>query len=299
MNKKGITKFWIEIIGGVLVVIIIIVILLFVGSSISSSVVDAHNTQQMVALAQGYTEALNEPGMGEHVVSPFDYKAPAGQNQVYSIVFMHPEFATELMNGESFGRILNEKNKIVDLQKLSKCTKEEVGADDACLCLLRFKYKVDFFTNCIPYGENLIQTPFDEDWHEEWAHIEEWSKTKLDNLDSDAISDVVVVDCKYLSGQLGCTTNLGGERIRPCIPHYKDKPMVWLDTKNYPEIFDGGVFTSDEALDVEFVKIESKSYYSDNPASITRYPNIYAFEFTTNAKTGITTGGMSTELESC
>jgi len=311
MNKRGITKFWIEIIGGVIIVVVILVIFIAVASTIGTAATDVENSQEMNVLVGGFSEVLAKAttGGGEHTISPFTYRGPGG-SQVYAMVLVTPGGAMEMIGPppDGLGKVLASKNKQEDLYKLQKCVTE----GDLCMCLIRFKYGCSLLVPdpfnmlsgcCMFFPENLItvslsgegytpdstnspcQTPEECAWWNDFAAVDEWNLLKLVKLDT-AVTDMVVVDCKLLSSESSCSTIFGENNIKACIPHYKDKPMVWLSTKK------------DEPLHIETLKLDTSAYGSN---LLSYYPYIKAFEFmpgaprtisqSTNTKPCVTCGG--------
>jgi hypothetical protein len=308
MNKRGITKFWIEIIGGVIVVVVILVIFIAVASTIGTAATDVENSQEMNALVGGFSEVLAKAkiGGGEHTISPFVYRGPGG-SQVYAMVLVTPAGAAKMVGPppDGLGKVLASKNKQEDLYKLQKCVTE----GDLCMCLIRFKYGCNLLVPdpfnmlsgcCMFFPENLIVTSPNKGgyrannpsvseeeglWWDDFGSIDEWNLNKLVKLDT-AVTDMVVVDCKLLSSESSCSTIFGENNIKACIPHYKDKPMVWLSTKK------------DEPLHIETLKLDTFAY---GPNLLSYYPYIKAFEFmpgaprtisqSTNTKPCVTCGG--------
>jgi hypothetical protein len=283
MDKKGITKFWIEIIGGVIVVVVILVILISVATTIGTAATDVENSQEMDVLINGFSGILLKAslGGGEHPISPFTFNGPAS-GQVYAMVLVTPAAALKMTGPthEGLGSILANKNKQEDLYKLQKCATE----NDMCMCLFRLKY----ITPCSEFSGNLIVTspnygsyktanptlnygPEEFAWWDEFGSVDEWNLNKFITLNS-AVNDVAVVSCKLLSAENSCSTAFGEKNLKPCIPHYDGMPMVWLSTKN------GG------ALNVETLSIQTFPYGSN---LLSYYPAITKFDFMPDALSGI------------
>lgn len=304
MNKRGITKFWIEIIGGVIIVVLIIMVLLVAASTIGTAASDAQNSQEMNGFTGGLSDALTRPGENEHVISPFKFVSPS-DGQTYAMVYLTPSAAQEMIDGGGIGVILKSSNKQVDLYKLKKCAGE---TDDACMCLFRLKYKSDglFWADyCNRFDENLITSYADPSgcgaqayidtygtvekcmWTQEFKKIEEWNHKFL-NM-NDAIDDVVVVDCILLAGEKGCKTVFDDGTVRSCIIHYATskgvyKPLVWLSTKK------------DKQIDAEMINISVKRY---NVSLVSYYPAVDAFAFRDDAQTRINHGADKKPCSGC
>lgn len=325
MNKKGIQKFWIEIIGGVVIVVIILVILIATASVVGTSVVDAKNSNEMVALYNGFATALAEPGLSEHTVSPFEFQEPTSGSQIYAMVYITPRMAEKIVDGKSidveaedikgFGDQIDRLSDRVELQKISKCIENE----DACICLFRFKYDIEGGHYCHSGIDNIILTDpgyggskkaaaadstllSDEEylWKDEFLSIEEmFGVTFIENR---GFINTKIIECKLLVSELGCATSFPGGDVLPCIPHYQDKPLVWLSTKK------------DKGIDAEFVHIDVKSYNADpvcdkdkgttcitgtSPSLISVYPNVELFDLKPSKFVTLNFGEAPSQINIC
>ncbi|MCD6576249.1 MAG: hypothetical protein J7K73_03755 [Nanoarchaeota archaeon] len=241
INKRGIAKFWIEIIGGVIIVVIVLLVFLMLSSAISTGVEDASNRQRFIDFTQLVAKAHRE---GEDTVAPFIMKT-SETSRVYAITFITPSLADCLYQYSVKANPTDDdlvmcrhegsnpvrpsfKLDRVSLMKLKKCTKttlmEEGDPQDMCLCMIRADYKhrwgMSIFENCVPYynviGESLSKTGI-KDPKSAYSAISTWVSDKLerDFVDSSKVENVKILECSLVKGDMGCYVNEGGTEY-PC-----------------------------------------------------------------------------------
>ena len=138
MNKKGITKFWIEIIGGVIIVVIILVIVLFAASKVSALMEDAAAKNAFDSFTQTIAKATTS---GSQVISPWSLGI-SRDNTVYAIVYMTPTLISHI--------------RPVVMDSASNITLDQCSWDSPCLCLLNMKYKDIGGQTCDDLPYNII-----------------------------------------------------------------------------------------------------------------------------------------------
>ncbi len=226
--KKGFTKYWIEIIGGIIIVVVILLIFIYFGSSISTAVEDANNKQAFNDLKALMAKAMTQ---GEETLTPFKLRTDVDQ-RAYAAVIIPRETADYLYSGSYDGKQLKDIGNDGKFA-IKKCTTPNIGnLQDACLCLLRIDYSSSFFADCVPYN-NLITVNAGSTWEEEFQKITTWANNKLLNaFDKEgndyAVERIKVMDCARIIEDIGCTYRAPDGTMYPCTLRYFGKPLVWL-----------------------------------------------------------------------
>jgi len=286
MNKKAISGFWIEVIGGVIVCVIIILIITLIISALGVPMADAANTNALNALVSAVSTTMVEAqaGAGENTMSFWKLETADAENVdlVYSIVYMPSESA-----GYFISAIKNPSNwayGLSGIEKLDPCT----APGNACLCLLKLAYHED----CAPqeYSDdpndvekNYIISTF---WHypvdptaaasfdyysADLNNINIWLKTKfIDNINMGGIDAAgsAILKCAPLK-EAGCITETSVGNPRACIIRTSDaaSPLLWIQAG------------PDSAFDAEHIKIKVYSINGANYPYLTFIPRTNYFDY--------------------
>lgn len=214
MNNKGITKFWIEIIGGVIVVVIILVIFLYAGTAVGTAVEDAAAVNEFDAFMQTMAKAYVD---GSHLTSPWKL-VNSRDDSVYAIVILTGNLKERL----SGWRDLDSASNFT----LSKCDNLQL---DHCLCLLSIKYRAVGWpvkVTCDDLPFNIISVNSNKDYDIERKNIEDWYKN---NFLLTYMEQVKVLSCS--SAGTVCSWTDANRNSVPCFIHYKEQPVVWLSAQ--------------------------------------------------------------------
>jgi type II secretory pathway pseudopilin PulG len=287
-SKKGIAKFWIEVIGGVLVVAIIIVIILFAMSTVSNAVVDNANANSFNAIFQTLAQARSEGKGGTEAASPWELLA-GDDNTVYAIAFVSTAAAQQfsgldrLDKGGVIGQKISKDQD--DKFNIKKCT---LSANDACYCLFRIQYGGNSRTTCddltdkfnMIYVDYTTESTVDKDGQprstasRELDKAEAWSRDKLAGIDFvgkqdilfgsyDNIKEVKVISCILIKGEAGCSWIGADGNDHPCVLHVSQKkgsttvdmPLVWMHSEGANTLYQ-----QQKPLRVEEFIIDMKQY---------------------------------------
>ena len=253
MSNKAISKFWIEIIGGVIIVVIVLLVFLMFSSAITTGVEDAANKQSFVHFTQLIAKANRE---GEEAVAPFVMKTSTS-NRVYAITFISPSIADCMYNYSSKGNPtdndlimcphkdghpIHPSFKLDGLSKikLKKCTSTSLqgkgDVTDICLCLIRADYKNSFgglgpscqpFYNIIGYDVNNLAGSV-HDPKSAYDDITYWINDSLEQrlFSSNKVYNVKVLECSLMKDDIGCYVNENGVEY-PCVIAFAPKDSVF------------------------------------------------------------------------
>jgi len=257
LSKKGIAKFWIEVIGGVLVVAIIIVIVLFAMSTVSNAVVDNANANSFNAIFQTVAQARSEGKGGTEAASPWELLA-GDDNTVYAIAFVSAAAAQQFSGMDKLdkGGVIGQK--IVkdqdDKFNIKKCT---LSVDDACYCLFRIQYGGNSATTCDDLTDkfNMIYADYttaagSSIASRELTKAEAWSLNEFADIgyigkqdilfgSFTNINEVKVISCMLIKGEAGCFWTAPDGNEYPCLLHVTkkqgstsvDMPLVWMHSE--------------------------------------------------------------------
>ncbi len=234
MSNKAVSKFWIEIIGGVIIVVIVLLVFLTISSAVSTGVEDASNKQAFIHFTQLISKANME---GEDTVAPFSIKT-SDNHREYAILFMPPSTADCLYtysanksaSDEDLDTCMKDSSTSipirpsvtldrVSMMKIKKCTskslQDEDMPNDICLCMIRIdSRKYEPYTNLV--GEEVI--PYERDNPDAaFKDITNWGRYVFEGviLDSHTSANLKVLSCSLMIGDIGCSVKYKN-REYPC-----------------------------------------------------------------------------------
>jgi len=217
MRKKGVTKFWIEIIGGVIIVVIILVIVLYAGSKIASLIEDAAAANAYDGFTQTLVKAYTT---GEHVISPWKL-SDSRSNHAYGIVYMTQNLASymkanvNLVSGSEYN--------------LQSCETDDMN--DACLCMLSINYVTYSDVNCGDMPFTVVAVESSANYKTEMENIESWNEDFPIKPGTNTVSEINVLRCASMESFCSWVDPNGV--TKPCTIHYNSKPVVWLGTGDH------------------------------------------------------------------
>ena len=216
MSSKALSKFWIEIIGGVIIVVIVLLVFLMFGSSVSTGVEDASNKQAFVHFTQLIGKATRE---GEDTVAPFNIKT-SDAHRAYAILFIPPSTAECLYENGKSSTCYNSGHPQLSLDEMSKykiekcTTSSKENPKDICLCMIRIDSKrhksdINLDGDFISFKGNNPKEAFDD--------ITSWGKDVFENetLDNSDVENIKIIDCSLMMGDIGCSVRYDNDDY-PC-----------------------------------------------------------------------------------
>ena len=244
--KKGLTKHWIEIIGGVIIVVIILLVILLFGTSISTAVEDAQAMNSFRELKSAMREASTS---GHSSIGDFRLETSV-EGRYYAITYV-PQQMVSCWLGSEAGVCDNQP--IVDsssARQLGKC----YGADlqrrgeynDVCMCVLRVDPAVNSKHDYHVYLHNLFgirrtgghlddASSVNHEWQDVLFPVFEARgfKTGWDGLKVEE-ARLKVLDCSMVISDIGCSHyyEQGPSGNFPCMLSFtegtRDNNLYWI-----------------------------------------------------------------------
>lgn len=226
MNKKAISKFWMEIIMGAIVVAILLAIVLFFASGLTSGLEDSANTNNFNTFAQTMSKAFRE---GEETTTSWRL-ATGVDERVYAITYITQGTAAYL---ESQGVFKDELSKL----NIAKCSTAAAQGKDICLCLVKLTYA----NSCDNIQYNMMYLDADDTNYAtleaKMGLFQDYLKYVFNNRN--IVSEVKIKGCYLVKTELGCTW----QQQHACQLYYNitnvgPRAVVWLSAQ-------GGVVDDD------------------------------------------------------
>ena len=242
--KKGLTKHWIEIIGGVIIVAIILLVILLFGTSISTAVEDAQAINSFREVKASMRDASTS---GLSSIGDFRLETSV-EGRYYAIAYV-PHLLTRCWLGSDEG--VCENQPIVDqssARELRKCYDlSEMQAkgeyNDICMCVVRVDPAVNSRHDYHVYLHNLFGIERHGDSHSQdiasinlgWQDVifpvfeARGFRKSLAGMEVEE-ARLKVLDCSMVIRDIGCSYYYedGPPGNFPCMLRYNNHNLYWI-----------------------------------------------------------------------
>lgn len=223
MDSKGLAKFWVEIIGGVMVVVIILTIFVLVFSRAAATIEDENARYAFKSFKSTITQAWTS-GVG--TASPWLLKSST-DNKAYAITIISKDTAKFLSTWEGNQNFhFSEESR----RAVKECINDD--PNDLCYCVVSINYKQStkgVNKNCGVTPFNLIsyaQDHFTKSSRDSKPHIStiveeanEWSNCYLMTVVYYMAENFKVLECSSIKHGICSWTDKDGKSW-PCLPYH-------------------------------------------------------------------------------
>ncbi len=289
MKRGMLSPFIIEMIGSMIVVGLMIILFSGFAGPFLQFLTDMENIKSFNKFTSVMSKTCTE---GAETTAYISLSAPTKSN-TYAIGLFVSDFANKLdLLDECFGEEYYPCTTKVSKGRIKNCLDDS----DLCWCLIRVRFKKEYCVNpthntiTIPRvnplssnGEILIDagTGKAEKWAEQIDKINKWNEKAADELTSNAVEKIVVLQCKSVD-ELNCRyyapSGQGGFPVLPSMSH-EEKVIVWIDPATKKSGFFGDYIVRKIFFDSMSMQRPIANYGPDYYMEFYSHPSLKAGDF--------------------